>query len=180
MDIIDSSQVIDNSGLHEDENTKKRREILARRPSYRKILNELGGCEISGKLFPSSSSSFFSFAAAFFSIPSILNASFVSLFFSLIVEDKGDSPGIDSDSSSSSPAPPSSHNQRTASSVAISGTHYQAGLIKGIIRPPESWLSCLFFLSSRFLLLFYLFHFFTFSFFSTHLVQFHNFHASSL
>ena len=42
------SQVIDNSGIHEDENTKKRREILARRPSYRKILNELGGCEISG------------------------------------------------------------------------------------------------------------------------------------
>ncbi|XP_046446697.1 cyclic AMP-responsive element-binding protein 1-like isoform X1 [Daphnia pulex] len=94
MVVIASSQVIDNSGLHEDENTKKRREILARRPSYRKILNELGGCEIS--------------------------------------EDKGDSPGIDSDSSSSSPAPPSSHNQRTASSVAISGTHYQttAGLIK--------------------------------------------------
>ncbi|XP_046446698.1 cyclic AMP-dependent transcription factor ATF-1-like isoform X2 [Daphnia pulex] len=91
---IQTLQVIDNSGLHEDENTKKRREILARRPSYRKILNELGGCEIS--------------------------------------EDKGDSPGIDSDSSSSSPAPPSSHNQRTASSVAISGTHYQttAGLIK--------------------------------------------------
>lgn len=53
----------------------------------------------------------------------------------LHLEDKGDSPGgIDSDSSSSSPAPPSSHNQRTASSVAISGTHYQttAGLIKGI------------------------------------------------
>lgn len=85
MDIIDSSQVIDNSGLHEDENTKKRREILARRPSYRKILNELGGCEISGKLFPSSS--FFSFAAAFVLffrfVPSILNASFVSLFFLL-------------------------------------------------------------------------------------------------
>nr|CAG4651326.1 EOG090X0DMT [Simocephalus serrulatus] len=85
---IQTLQVIDNSGLQEDENTKKRREILARRPSYRKILNELG-------------------------------------------EDKGDSPGIDSDSSSSSPAPPSSHNQR-ASSVAISGTHYQTttGLIK--------------------------------------------------
>nr|CAG4648244.1 EOG090X0DMT [Moina brachiata] len=46
---IQTLQVIDNSGLHEDENTKKRREILARRPSYRKILNELGGCEISGK-----------------------------------------------------------------------------------------------------------------------------------
>lgn len=92
---IQTLQVIDNSGLHEDENTKKRREILARRPSYRKILNELGGCEIS--------------------------------------EDKGDSPGgIDSDSSSSSPAPPSGHHQRTAQSVAISGTHYQtpAGLIK--------------------------------------------------
>ena len=41
-------QVIDGVGLQEDENTKKRREILARRPSYRKILNELGGCEISG------------------------------------------------------------------------------------------------------------------------------------
>jgi len=83
--------VIDGGGLHEDENTKKRREILARRPSYRKILNELGGCEIS--------------------------------------EDKGDSPGgIDSDDSSSSPAPPSGV-QRT-----ISGTHYQtaAGLLKVI------------------------------------------------
>nr|CAG4643501.1 EOG090X0DMT [Ilyocryptus agilis] len=85
---IQTLQVIESGGLHEDENTKKRREILARRPSYRKILNELG-------------------------------------------EDKGDSPGLDSDSSSSSPAPPSGHNQRT-SSVAISGTHYQTptGLIK--------------------------------------------------
>nr|CAG4639523.1 EOG090X0DMT [Daphnia magna] len=46
---IQTLQLVDNSGLHEDENTKKRREILARRPSYRKILNELGGCEISGK-----------------------------------------------------------------------------------------------------------------------------------
>lgn len=44
---IQTLQLVDNSGLHEDENTKKRREILARRPSYRKILNELGGCEIS-------------------------------------------------------------------------------------------------------------------------------------
>nr|CAG4644302.1 EOG090X0DMT [Lepidurus arcticus] len=33
--------------LLEDDATKKRREILARRPSYRKILNELGGGEIS-------------------------------------------------------------------------------------------------------------------------------------
>lgn len=67
MVVIASSQVIDNSGLHEDENTKKRREILARRPSYRKILNELGGCEISGKFifsglpFPLFSFFFFSF-----------------------------------------------------------------------------------------------------------------------
>nr|CAG4638736.1 EOG090X0DMT [Cyclestheria hislopi] len=44
---IQTIQVIDGGGLHEDETTKKRREILARRPSYRKILNELGGCEIS-------------------------------------------------------------------------------------------------------------------------------------
>nr|CAG4636513.1 EOG090X0DMT [Eubosmina coregoni] len=90
---IQAIQVIDGVGLQEDENTKKRREILARRPSYRKILNELGGCEIS--------------------------------------EDKGDSPGgLDSDSSSSSPAPPSSH--RTGSSVSLSGSHYQTstGLIK--------------------------------------------------
>jgi len=89
---VQTLQVIDNSGIHEDEGTKKRREILARRPSYRKILNELGGCEIS--------------------------------------EDKGDSAGgLDSDSSSSSPAPP----QRTGTSVAISGgTHYHtpAGLLK--------------------------------------------------
>jgi len=74
---VQTLQVIDNSGIHEDEGTKKRREILARRPSYRKILNELGGCEIS--------------------------------------EDKGDSAGgLDSDSSSSSPAPP----QRT---VCVTG-----------------------------------------------------------
>jgi len=89
---LQTLQVIDNSGIHEDENTKKRREILARRPSYRKILNELGGCEIS--------------------------------------EDKGDSAGgLDSDSSCSSPAPPS---QRTGTSIALSGTHYQtpAGLLK--------------------------------------------------
>lgn len=90
---IQTIQVLDGVGLQEDENTKKRREILARRPSYRKILNELGGCEIS--------------------------------------EDKGDSPGgLDSDSSSSSPAPPSGH--RTGSSVSLSGSHYQSatGLIK--------------------------------------------------
>nr|CAG4650483.1 EOG090X0DMT [Sida crystallina] len=88
---IQTLQVIDSGGLHEDENTKKRREILARRPSYRKILNELGGCEIS--------------------------------------EDKGDSPGgLDSDDSSSSPAPPSGI-QRTSI-----GGHYQAatGLLKVI------------------------------------------------
>nr|CAG4645814.1 EOG090X0DMT [Lynceus sp. MCZ IZ 141354] len=44
---IQTLQVIDARDVHEDENTKKRREILARRPSYRKILNELGGGEIS-------------------------------------------------------------------------------------------------------------------------------------
>jgi len=50
------------------------------------------------------------------------------LFFE--TEDKGDSAGgLDSDSSCSSPAPPS---QRTGTSIALSGTHYQtpAGLLK--------------------------------------------------
>ncbi|XP_077292042.1 cyclic-AMP response element binding protein B isoform X4 [Arctopsyche grandis] len=32
--------------LSDDENPKKRRDLLTRRPSYRKILNELGGAEI--------------------------------------------------------------------------------------------------------------------------------------
>ncbi|KAG8268487.1 Cyclic AMP-responsive element-binding protein 1, partial [Homalodisca vitripennis] len=32
----------------EDATTRKRRDILTRRPSYRKILNDLGGAEISG------------------------------------------------------------------------------------------------------------------------------------
>lgn len=89
---IQTLQVIDGGGIHEDENTKKRREILARRPSYRKILNELGGCEIS--------------------------------------EDKGDSPGgVDSDDSSSSPAPPS------AVQRSLGGAAYQsaAGLLKAVI-----------------------------------------------
>ena len=53
------------------------------------------------------------------------------LFFE--TEDKGDSAGgLDSDSSCSSPAPPS---QRTGTSIALSGTHYQtpAGLLKGTL-----------------------------------------------
>jgi hypothetical protein len=32
----------------EDATTRKRRDILTRRPSYRKILNDLGGAEITG------------------------------------------------------------------------------------------------------------------------------------
>lgn len=152
-------QLVDNSGLHEDENTKKRREILARRPSYRKILNELGGCEISGKFL------FFCTLAPSRLPSSTLNALLLFCFsFFFIVEDKGDSPGIDSDSSSSSPAPPSSHNQRTASSVSISGTHYHqttAGLIKGIIRTPKmlalSSYLFYFFLPSLFCFVFFIF-----------------------
>lgn len=34
--------------LSEDESPKKRRDLLTRRPSYRKILNDLGGGEIAG------------------------------------------------------------------------------------------------------------------------------------
>nr|CAD7440805.1 unnamed protein product [Timema bartmani] len=36
----------DDSLSNEDDSTKKRRDILTRRPSYRKILNDLGGGEI--------------------------------------------------------------------------------------------------------------------------------------
>lgn len=36
----------------DDEGPKRKyREMLTRRPSYRKILNDLGGAEIAGKLF---------------------------------------------------------------------------------------------------------------------------------
>lgn len=35
----------------EEESPKKRRDLLTRRPSYRKILNDLGGGEIAGMLF---------------------------------------------------------------------------------------------------------------------------------
>lgn len=34
----------------DDTSPKKRRDILSRRPSYRKILNDLGGGEIAGKV----------------------------------------------------------------------------------------------------------------------------------
>lgn len=35
----------------EEESPKKRRDLLTRRPSYRKILNDLGGGEIAGMFF---------------------------------------------------------------------------------------------------------------------------------
>lgn len=35
----------------DDEMLKRRRDLLIRRPSYRKILNELGGGEITGMYF---------------------------------------------------------------------------------------------------------------------------------
>lgn len=48
---VQSIQVIDAESLqpspYEDEAARRRREILTRRPSYRKILNDLGGGEIS-------------------------------------------------------------------------------------------------------------------------------------
>lgn len=44
----------DDSDLSDDDSPKKRRDLLTRRPSYRKILNDLGGGEI-GKLRPSKS-----------------------------------------------------------------------------------------------------------------------------
>lgn len=38
----------DNSEFSDEESPKKRRDLLTRRPSYRKILNDLGGGEIAG------------------------------------------------------------------------------------------------------------------------------------
>lgn len=40
----------------EEESPKKRRDLLTRRPSYRKILNDLGGGEIAGMFFIACSS----------------------------------------------------------------------------------------------------------------------------
>jgi pKID domain. len=40
----------DDSLSNDDDSTKKRRDILTRRPSYRKILNDLGGGEIAGNV----------------------------------------------------------------------------------------------------------------------------------
>lgn len=42
----------DDSLSNDDDSTKKRRDILTRRPSYRKILNDLGGGEIAGNIPP--------------------------------------------------------------------------------------------------------------------------------
>lgn len=39
----------DDSLSNDEDSTRKRRDILSRRPSYRKILNDLGGGEIAGK-----------------------------------------------------------------------------------------------------------------------------------
>lgn len=41
----------DDSLSNDDDSTKKRRDILTRRPSYRKILNDLGGGEIAGNIW---------------------------------------------------------------------------------------------------------------------------------
>ncbi|CAH0381313.1 unnamed protein product [Bemisia tabaci] len=46
----------DDSLSAEDDSTRKRRDILTRRPSYRKILNDLGGAEIAGCKVESSNS----------------------------------------------------------------------------------------------------------------------------
>lgn len=40
----------DDSDLSDDDSPKKRRDLLTRRPSYRKILNDLGGGEIGGTI----------------------------------------------------------------------------------------------------------------------------------
>ncbi|XP_031787458.1 cyclic-AMP response element binding protein isoform X34 [Nasonia vitripennis] len=58
---IQALQVVDDNSddsYSDDESPKKRRDLLSRRPSYRKILNDLGGGEIAeGRLPPLESSS---------------------------------------------------------------------------------------------------------------------------
>ena len=45
-----SNDGVDHPGHpHDGRGDRRRREILTRRPSYRKILNDLGGSEITGK-----------------------------------------------------------------------------------------------------------------------------------
>lgn len=44
LQVVDAGS--DDSLSNDDDSTKKRRDILTRRPSYRKILNDLGGGEI--------------------------------------------------------------------------------------------------------------------------------------
>jgi cAMP response element-binding protein, invertebrate len=43
------------SDLSDDDSPKKRRDLLTRRPSYRKILNDLGGGEMGKSTLKSSS-----------------------------------------------------------------------------------------------------------------------------
>uniref|UniRef100_A0A1B6CBU9 BZIP domain-containing protein n=1 Tax=Clastoptera arizonana TaxID=38151 RepID=A0A1B6CBU9_9HEMI len=46
--VVETGGSDDSLSNDEDSNTRKRRDILTRRPSYRKILNDLGGAEITG------------------------------------------------------------------------------------------------------------------------------------
>ena len=48
MEVVDGSE---DESYSDEESPKKRRDILTRRPSYRKILNDLGGGEIAGNFF---------------------------------------------------------------------------------------------------------------------------------
>ncbi|XP_033225597.1 cyclic AMP-responsive element-binding protein 1 isoform X3 [Belonocnema kinseyi] len=55
LQVVDAGS--DDESYSDEESPKKRRDILTRRPSYRKILNDLGGGEIEGRLHTLESSS---------------------------------------------------------------------------------------------------------------------------
>lgn len=48
LQVTDTNSDEEEDSYSDDESPKKRRDLLTRRPSYRKILNDLGGGEIAG------------------------------------------------------------------------------------------------------------------------------------
>lgn len=48
LQVTDTNSDDEEDSYSDDESPKKRRDLLTRRPSYRKILNDLGGGEIAG------------------------------------------------------------------------------------------------------------------------------------
>lgn len=51
LQVVTGETGSDDESYSDEESPKKRRDLLTRRPSYRKILNDLGGGEIAGMFF---------------------------------------------------------------------------------------------------------------------------------